>query len=68
MLAQVTWESGNAVTVTPPEGWQQEIVTNNSGDVGQGVYWKFAGASEPSDYDLGSQSGQEGLRGHQLLR
>ena len=57
LLAQVTFEGGNQIslfpdiTVTPPVGWNALVIrTNFSGDLGQAVYYKFANAAEPASY------------------
>lgn len=56
MLAQVTYEKGtDAWPITPPVDWTLITATNSfSGggykDIGQALYWKVAGSSEPPSY------------------
>ena len=50
MVAQIVFESGTDITVTDPDGWELILRTDNVQDLGQALYWKMAGDSEPTDY------------------
>ncbi len=50
MLASIALHDGNAVSATPPTGWTQVLRTDNETNIGIVSYWKFASASEPSNY------------------
>jgi len=57
MIAQLVFDGGDTITVTPPSGWTLVRRTNNSGNVGLASYWKAATGSEPGSYtwNLSSQ-------------
>jgi Flp pilus assembly protein TadG len=50
LLAQIGFEKGSDIVITPPVGWTLVRRTNNGADVGVAVYRRFAGAAEPADY------------------
>jgi hypothetical protein len=50
MLAQITILTPSGTTITPPTGWTLHVRTDRSNQVGQAVYWKVAGPSEPLTY------------------
>ena len=50
MLAQVTFEGGAGIGVTPPAGWELLVRDDNGTDIGQAIYKKFADAVEAPDY------------------
>ena len=51
LLAQVTFSKGSDVTsFDVPAGWTQVIRTNRIDDIGQAIFYKYAGANEPATY------------------
>ncbi|MDK9712142.1 hypothetical protein [Acidaminobacter sp.] len=56
LIAQITYEKGqDALPIVAPTGWKEIITTNayvDGGykDIGQALYYKVAGANEPSGY------------------
>lgn len=56
LLAQIAYEKGNdALPVSAPVGWQMLVTTNAYAgggfkDIGQILYWKKAGANEPTSF------------------
>jgi trimeric autotransporter adhesin len=53
MLAQITYAIGSGVNVTAPSGWnliRTDTSGSNPNNIGQRVYYKVAGASEPASY------------------
>ena len=50
MLAQISWENGDHVAVTPPDGWILVIRNDRTDKLGQAIYYKAATASEPATY------------------
>lgn len=50
LLAHVVHNDGTAASITPPAGWTLKAQFNNSGNVGVGIYYKIATASEPASY------------------
>jgi hypothetical protein len=52
LLAQVTIRSAS-ITITPPAGWtlvRRDDTGSGSNQLGQAVYYRFAGGSEPASY------------------
>ncbi|MFZ6014785.1 MAG: peptidoglycan-binding protein [Patescibacteria group bacterium] len=50
LIAGLTVNGGNGVTITPPSGWTLIRRTDNGGNVVLASYYKVAGGSEPSSY------------------
>lgn len=46
----LTLNGGSGITVTPPSGWTLLNRTNNTTVLGQAIYYRIAGGSEPSTY------------------
>jgi hypothetical protein len=51
MLAAITITGGTGVTFTPPSGWSSVQRHNSTTVIGQEVWYKVAGGSEPASYD-----------------
>lgn len=51
LIAGVAVNGGSDVTITPPPGWILIRRTDNGKDIGEAVYYKVAGASEPATYN-----------------
>lgn len=50
LLAQIGFEKGTDIVITPPAGWTLVRRTDNGAQVGVAVYRRFAGGAEPLDY------------------
>jgi hypothetical protein len=50
MQTTITVNNGSSCTITTLAGWTLLARTNNTTVLGQGIYYKIAGASEPSTY------------------
>lgn len=51
LLAQISFDQGDDIELTAPEGWEELVVTSrNPDDFGQAIYYKWADASESSSY------------------
>ena len=51
LLAQILYQNGTSVaTLTPPSGWTLVRRTDNGTALGQAIYYRFAGGSEPTSY------------------
>ncbi|HLG33609.1 MAG TPA: hypothetical protein VI757_01910, partial [Bacteroidia bacterium] len=53
------FEKGSAENITPPDGWNLILRTNNSTDCGLATYYKVAGSSEPASYSFGFDNGSK---------
>jgi hypothetical protein len=51
LVAVMVIDAGNAPTLTCP-GWNLVARLDRGSDVGMGVWWKIAGASEPNSYNI----------------
>jgi hypothetical protein len=63
MIAQITYESGTAATITVPPGWTLARRTDQVQDIGQAVYHRTVDGSEgPSfSWGLGGKKGSGGI-------
>ncbi len=50
LIASISVDTGSSITITPPTGWTLVTRQNLTTTVGQGVYYKVAGGSEPTSY------------------
>ncbi|HET6602981.1 MAG TPA: Ig-like domain-containing protein [Xanthomonadaceae bacterium] len=50
LLAQISFEKGSDLAVTPPAGWDLVVRTDHLTDFGQAVYRRQSGAGEPDSY------------------
>jgi len=50
LIADITFQGGTTITVTPPAGWTLILRTNNGTSVGTATYYKVAGGAEPANY------------------
>ncbi|MCC6458270.1 MAG: hypothetical protein IT328_25175 [Caldilineaceae bacterium] len=58
LLAQIAFHTGVSATIDPPEGWTLVLRTDNASDIGQAIYSKVAGGTEPASYIWTFSSGQ----------
>jgi large repetitive protein len=65
MIAQIAVDGGSGVTITEPAGWTLIPGTrvDNGANVGHGVYYKFAGTSEPASYQWGLSPNSRAVAG-----
>lgn len=50
LITTISIQGGTGITITTLAGWTLIARSNNTTGIGQGVYYKVAGASEPSSY------------------
>jgi signal peptidase I len=64
MVAQVAFHTRDfAGTITAPAGWTMVRVDDDATRTMQGVFWKFAGSSEPTTYTFTNTTGDTGRSG-----
>ena len=58
LIAQIAYNANGAATITPPAGWNViDVVSHPTKGIMQGLYWREATGSEPSQYSFTLSSG-----------